>query len=149
MRENDLDNRPMPRDVLVFEDLLGILPNQEAKRRLDKALRKRRWKQAVDCFDINDMMGRKIWDLTWRHGGEVDLVTHLGQEFAEELEKRIDRENIPVSRVWFEAPRSLGRRLVVAPDIRHVYFPNSDHTLIYGSRGKLLRADQYNMLGAM
>jgi hypothetical protein len=149
MKGNDLDNRVQPRDVILFEHLLGILPDNDAMRRANKAIKKRRWREAVDCFDMNDMLVAKIWDLTMRLGWEVDVVTSLGHDFARELEARMTRENIPVSRVWYEESRQLGRRLASAPDIRNVYFADPGLSLVFGSRGKWIMPSQYNLLGSL
>lgn len=149
MKGNDLDNLVVPRDVVVWEGLLGLLPDPKVAAQEEKFRRKGKWKQAVACYEVNEMLARKVWDLVWRFSFELDLLTYHGHQFAVELEERMDNEGMPFRRVWSEQPNILARRLSLQPDIRTVYDPDPAHQFTYGSKGRVLLPEQYNMLGAM
>lgn len=146
MRGNDLDNAIVPRDVLVFEGLLGLLPDEKVARQERKFRSKKRWAEAVGCYEINELLARKMWDMAWRYSLEIDLMTYLGHPFATALEERIDRENLPVRRVWSEEPNILARRLATMPDIRTIYDPYPEHQFLYGGRGRIITPEQAHML---
>jgi hypothetical protein len=150
MRGNDLANVVVPRDVLVFEGLLGLLPDVRT-RAVEAKFRKRgKWKQAVACYEINELLARKVWDLTWRFSFEVDLLTYLGYEFAEALAARMDREAMPFHRVYHEKPELLARTLAIQPDIRNVYDPDPGHQFSFGSKGRIIQPhDAHLLFGAM
>lgn len=150
MRGNDLGNRIVPRDVLVWEGLLGLLPDERTRKQEAKFRSRRKWQQAVDLYQINEIMARKIWDLAWRFDVEVNLLTFLGPEFAEALEARvIDRENLPLRHVWSERPDAFARSLAYQPDLRHVYDPDPAHQFLYGAKGRILSPDQAHLFGAL
>lgn len=153
MKGNDLANRPVPKDVLVFEGLLGVLPSDRIARVEAKFRRKGKWDQAVACYEINELLARKIMDLTWRQTGafiDLELITYLGYEFAVALGHRMDREGMPFSDVWYEDPNILARALSYRPDIRAVYDPDPEHQFRFGGKGRHLAPDTAHIyLGAL
>lgn len=149
MKGNDLDNAVVPRDVLVYEGLLGLLNTQKSVALATKWQKRGRWEKMVACFETNEMLARKIWDVTWRFSYEIDILTYLGDEFAAALTTRIkDQEGLPVRNVWFEDPYLLARRLVFTPNIRFVYDPDPNHQFVYGSKGRVMMPGDIHMLGA-
>lgn len=149
MRANDLDNVVVPRDALVWEGLFGLYPDEKTKRLEARFRAKGKWDNAVDCYTINEMLARKIWDLTWRFNVQIELVTWWGPDFRRALEDRMDRENMPFSRIWSDNPLVLARRLAVMPDLRTIYDPDPEHQFLFGSKGRILSPDQYELLGAL
>lgn len=149
MKGNDLDSHAVPRDVVVFEGLVGLIPDEKIQRAEAKYRAKGKWSEALACYEMNEGIAKKVWDLVWRFSFEIDLLTYLGQGFAEVLEKRMDDEDMPFRKVWFEEPNRLARRLVVSPHIRTIYDPDPAHQFLFGGRGRVLLPEQYNMLGAM
>jgi hypothetical protein len=146
MKGNDLGNVVAPRDMLVFEGLLGIIPDPKVAKQEIKYREKKRWTEAVACYDINELLARKIWDMVWRYSLEIDLVTYHPRGFAKELEERMDRENLPLRRVYSEEPNMLARRLATMPDIRTIYDPVPDHQFLYGGRGRIISPEQAHLL---
>jgi hypothetical protein len=146
VKGNDLANEVVPRDVLVFEGLLGLIPDPKVARMEAKFRAKGKWVEAVSCFEINEMLARKVWDMVWRYSLEIDLLTYHPPGFATELEKRVERENLPFRRVWSEEPNMLARRLSTLVDIRTIYDPFPDHQFLYGGKGRIISPESAHAL---
>lgn len=138
MQGNDLGNQVTPRDALVWEGLLGLLPDVRIVGMEAKYRKKRKWREAVSCYQVNELLARKIWQVTWDTSLRVDLITHLGHDFAEALQERMEQESMPFQHVWHEDPNVLGRSLVLQPDIRTIYTGITDHQFTYGGKGRVL-----------
>jgi hypothetical protein len=150
MQGNDLSNFVVARDVLVFEGLLGLIPDAKVARQEAKFREKKRWAEALACYEINELLARKIWDMVWRYSLEIDLVTYHPPGFAKVLEERMDRENLPLRKVWSEEPNMLARRLATMPDIRTIYDPFPDHQFLYGGKGRIISPEQaHRLFGSM
>lgn len=149
MRGNDLDNQVVPRDILVWEGLLGLLPDEKIEMQEHKLRRKGKWKQAVDLYTMNELMARKVWDLMWRGAVDIELLTHRHRDFAVELEDRMEREGMPFRKVWYQQIEVLDRNIVYQPDIRTIYHPFVDRQFLYGGKGRVLLPDQHYLLGAL
>lgn len=149
MQGGDIGNTVVPRLVIVWENLLGLHTTKAAEAKFLSYMRFKRYKRAVGTFEINEHLARRIWDVTVRMNFSVDLVTHLGgEDFAEALSERIDRENLPLGHVWFEEPNQLARDLAYRIDIAAVFFADPRHLLTYGSKGRLLSAATPDLIGA-
>ncbi len=147
---NDLGNKVLPRDALVFEGLLGILQDPKVAAQATKFAKRGKWREAVACYDMNELLSRKIWDLVFRFDIEIDLLTYVSREFALALEDRMNNEDMPFRRVWFEEPNMLARRLATMPNLRTIYDPDPAHQFLYGGRGRIITPDQAHLLlGAM
>lgn len=151
MQGGDISNEVSPRLVVVFEGLLGILPERRehvaelALRKLGR--RSAQAKRSVNAYEINEPLAHVIWDTVWRYRYSVDVVTYLGEEFAEALTERLDREGLPIGRVWADEPHKLGRRIAHMPDVAAIY--DNEHHLIYGSKGRTLPAAPTTLIGAL
>ena len=137
MLHGDLDNKPSPRLVVVFEGAIGIL-SRENKKHFDKAVSKDRWWDAINCFELNDLTVRKLIDLTWRENFNVNVVTWMGKDAAMAIQELMDEENIPVRGCFASTPTRLARDLSYNPDILAVYDPDPDHRFTFGSKGIVL-----------
>lgn len=144
MERGDISNVTIPRVLLVFEGAVGTLPPGRSKA-FGKAVARKRWDDAVACWELEEMMLRKIWDVTLRKSITVEVVTFLPEPFADMLAARLDEEDVPVHRVWATTPVRLVRRLPYMPDVSRVYDPDSDHVLSYGAKGRYLTSP--NQLG--
>lgn len=147
MQGGDISNEVSPRLLIVFEGLLGILPDSKARAAESVARKARRWKRAVKTYEINEPMARAIWDVTWRYHQSVDVVTYLGDEFADALRDRLDEESLPIGHVMATEHHLLARRLAYAPDIAAVYHANPEHRFTYGSKGYLISPQTPQLLG--
>lgn len=150
MQGNDISNMVVPRLVIVWDNLLGLLPDKSAEAKVSTYLRFHRWKRAANVFVINEPLAQRIWDIVFRLNFSVDVVTYTGgEEFADALEERIGRENLPVGHVWFEDPMQLARSLAYRPDIACVFDPNPHHQFTFGSKGRIVSASAPDIIGAM
>ncbi|MDX3260716.1 hypothetical protein PV336_15965 [Streptomyces sp. MI02-2A] len=151
MEHGDISNEVVPRLLIAFEGMLGILPEKHesavefALRRFGR--RQRTAQRSVDAYEINDALARVIWDTTWRHRYSVDVVTYLGEDAVAPLEARLDVEGLPIGRVWSTTPERLARRLPYMPDVAAVF--DNDHHLIFGSKGRMLPAAPTTLIGAL
>jgi hypothetical protein len=145
MRHGDLDNTPVPRLVIVFENAVGYLPDDRRDRWAElKAARD--WDGMAGLFELDPMLLRKITDLTYRFSVAVDVVVYCGPEpLAEAVARRLDRENVPVRIVFSSTPERMSRRTSYEPDIMAVYDANPGHQLAYGRKGRYL--EDYRQLG--
>jgi hypothetical protein len=83
------------------------------------------------------MVRRILW-LFHKKDVHIEIVTYLGDEFAEALADWLDDEQVPVSRVWSTTPERLARGIAYMPDLHTVYDPEASRWLSYGSKGKYL-----------
>lgn len=135
MQGGDLSNTPVPRIIIVFENALGYLP-EDQRDRWRELSRASQWDDVARLFVLDQMMLRKITDLSWRHSVNVDVVTYCGPEaFADALARLLDRENVPVRIVFASQPERLARATSFEPDIMCVYDANPEHALVYGRKG--------------
>lgn len=137
MERGDLDNRLPPRWLFVFEGVIGRVP-AERQREYRLAMRWSRWKRAANCYELEPHVRKVIWDLVWRRDFRFDVVTFLGEEFAEALEKRLARESLPFSNLWSVTATSLAERLAFMPDVMYVVHGDTQRLLTYGNRGLLV-----------
>jgi hypothetical protein len=152
MQNGDISNEVVPRLVIAYEGMLGLLPEKPDRYVTELVARKfgrraRMAQRTVDAYEINDALARVIWDTTWRHRYTVDVVTYLGEDAVAPLEARLDVEGLPIGRVWATTPDRLARRLPYMPDVAAV-FDNENH-LLYGSKGRMLPAVPTTLIGAM
>ena len=128
--------------MLVFEGLLGVIPDEKVVRQEARFRAKKKWADALACYETNELLARKIWDMVWRYSLEIDLITYHPLGFAKVLEERMDRESLPVRRVYAEEPNLLARRLSTMPYLRTIYDPFPDHQFLYGSKGRIITPEQ-------
>lgn len=137
VKHGDLSNKPSPRIVVVFEGAVGII-DQGSQKTFDRLSKRGRWIQAMKCYALQEIMLRKLLDLTYRENFNVQIVTWLGEEAASAIKQIMDEENIPVLGVFASTPSRLSRDLAYNPDIMAVYDPDPDHRFTYGSKGVVL-----------
>ncbi len=145
MRGGDLGNTPVPRIVIVFENAIGYLPN-DRRAEWRKLAKRGRWDDVATLFDLDQLMLRKISDLTFRHDVSVDVVTYCGPSgFARALERLFERENVPVRIVQATTPERMARRTSFEHDIVTIFDANIEHGMVYGPKGVILT--DYRQLG--
>jgi hypothetical protein len=135
MLNGDLDNKVSPRLLLVFEGALGIKTDGPG---FDRAVRKHRWAQVMDCWELNELMARRLLWLYYNRDVNYEIVTFLGDDFARELSLWINDVGLPVHRVWATTPDKLGRTIAYMPDLACVYDPEPTRWLMYGGKGRFL-----------
>ena len=123
---------------MVWEGLLGLLPDVKVQAIEAKFRKRKKWDEAVSCYEVNELLARKVWDITWRGFLQLDLITFLGNDFAKALESRMERENMPFSRVWATEPNVLARSIALQPDIRTIYVADPAQQFTFGGKGQVL-----------
>lgn len=150
MQGGDISNQVVARIVIVWDNLLGVLPSKPAEAKFSTYMRLKRWKRAVGLYEINELLARQIWDLTWRYDYSVDVVTFLGgDDFAEAVEARLDREGLPIGHVWYEPADSLARSLAYRPTVACVIHANPHHQFTFGSKGRILDPSSPSLVGVI
>lgn len=119
--------------MFVFENLVAFC-QQPAQERV--ACRLRRWKTAVNMWELDGLAVKHLWDLQWRYNYRLDCVTFKSEQFAEALRDKFDRNYIPFSNVFSETVYGLSRRLSSMPDVVRVFDPDPNRMLTWGSKGK-------------
>lgn len=147
MRGGDLSNEVVPRAVLVFEGALGFIDRND-QRAFGRAIRRKRWDDAAECWQLFDLMVTRIWYVATRLSVTLDVVTFAGPpEFGEALERRLqDAEELPVHRVWATTVELLCRKIAYMPDLAVIYDPEPSRQFTWGAKGRILT--DINQLGA-
>jgi hypothetical protein len=144
----DLSNELVPRLVLVFEHLVGIVPGNLMRIRYDSWVRTRRWKRAVEEMVVNEPLARQMWHVTWQLHYELEVVTYLDPKAVEHIEHWIDNQDLPVHRVWYAEPNKLARKIATMPDLGAIFDPDPAHQLTYGKKGRIINPAQPDILRA-
>lgn len=131
MRNGDLSNKVEPRCLLIFENALGYITDNKVWK---KQHAKSRY-NLEKCWELNDLVCRRLLWLFHRTDLRVELVTFLGDSFAESLGDWLDTEGIPVSAVWSTTIPQLARNIAYMPDLLMVYDPEPTRWLTWGSKG--------------
>jgi hypothetical protein len=129
----DLSNELVPRLVLVFEHLVGVVPNSLEQVKFSGFVRTRRWKRAVNVLVVNDLL---------------EVVTFLHPDAVEPIADWIDREDLPVHRVWNTDPNKLARKIATMPDLAAIFDPDPAHQLTFGRKGRIINPAQPDILRA-
>jgi hypothetical protein len=148
MRNNDLDDTPVPRILLVFEGALGFL-DAENDAKFQKFMGSKYYDQAADLFEVNDLMSSQIMSVARYQSFTMDLITYLGDaEWALALADRLKDEDLPMRRVVAIRPDVLARKLPTMPDVVRVYDPWPEHNGLFSPTvGRYItRADQFGRL---
>jgi hypothetical protein len=137
MEKGNLSNEVTPKILLVFEGAVGWLP-EDRRKTYDKLVRKGQWLYAAYEWELNDLMLRKIWDVMFRRGQDIEIITYISQEFADAIAYRLDEEDVPVRKVWSTTPAILSRKIALMPDVAVIFDPDPEHQFTYGGKGRVL-----------
>lgn len=148
MRGGDLSNEVVPRVVCVFEGSLGFI-DRKGQREFDRAIRRKRWDDAAECWQLFDLMAARIWYVAARLSVTLDVVTFAGPpEFGEALERRLqDVEELPIHHVWATTVELLSRKIAYMPDLAVIYDPDASRQFTWGGKGRVLT--DVNQLGGL
>jgi hypothetical protein len=149
VKHGDISNDVAPSIVIVWENLLGLLPSPADRAKESAARRMRRWKSAVNAYTLNEVLAKHMWDLTWRANKTLDVLTYLGDDFREALEDRIDRENLPVRHVYGYSPAQLAREIAYMRDLEAIFDPDPSRRFTYGGKGRIIDPHLPDFYGAM
>ncbi len=137
MQGNDLGNEVVPRILLVWEGLVAVPPIKfSLKSRVFRGLGNET--HLVDQYQPNDLVCRKIWDITWRHDIRIEVVTWLGESYVDSITEWIANEDLPIPKVSHYDPQLLSRKISFMPQIAAIYDPDPSHQFLFGSRGRVV-----------
>lgn len=148
MQGGDISNEVSPRLLVVWENLIGLLPTKADEAKASTYLRFKRYKRAINVFELNEMAAARIWDVTWRMRYSVDVVTWLPEECVDPIQEWIDKYDLPVGHVTNDTPQNLSRRLAYMPQVAAVYSPDDHHQFTFGSKGRIISPMKPNFIGA-
>lgn len=130
-----------------FEGALGFIPKDKTLVFNTEASRGD-WHRAWQCWDIHDLMARKIWDVVTRKSLQIEIVTYVGDgsdDCREGMEYLIDEHNIPASVSMEADAQTMARELSYRPDVIRIYDASPETAFAYGRKGVLLK--DINMFG--
>jgi hypothetical protein len=148
MQDGDLANDLVPRFVLVFEHLVGVVPGSLMRVRYESWVRTKRWKRAVNEMVVNDLLAKQMWHVTWHLNYQLEVVTYLHADAVEPVQQWVDDQDLPVHRVWYAAPNKLARKIATMPDLAVIFDPDPAHQLTYGRKGRIINPAQPDLLKA-
>jgi hypothetical protein len=147
MLKGELSNQVLPRVYIVFEGLVGILP--DAKHKALEALHRKRkhWDKAVNQYTLNEPTKQGVRDLYWRHNFRVDVLTFHGPDFADAVRDRLDQKNILLGDVVAYDEGELMYELTYDRSILAVLDPAPERMLRWGSKGRYTSPEDLNLMG--
>lgn len=147
MRRGELSNEVLPRVYIVFEGLVGILPDTKARALEALARKRKKYKEAVDQYQLNLPTSGGLRDLYWRHRFRVDVVTFIDPKFVEPIRTKLDSRNVLFGDVhYYPSPVDLAMELPYDPAILGVLDGDASRSLTYGAKGKYCPHHQLDLL---
>ena len=153
MFANDLDNTPVDRVIVIWDDLLGVRPKAEAEisapdpsdvpafELLRKALIKLRSINASHArWRINPLAEAACNHLNWAADVGVEIVT-FDTEGQDEIERLLADSQVPYQDFYATTSEDLARNTAWRIDVQRIYTPNPEHRFRYGARTRVVSAD--------
>jgi len=122
-----------PRLLFLFEGLIATVPSENSRRHA-RAMKKGRWDEVIDCYVTDSRMMARLWDLSWRYGYAVDLITFLPKEAEKPLKERSDAERWPFGWVTSVNPEYLSRQVANDPTVARIYVGNERDGVWFGGK---------------
>lgn len=140
MIKGNISNVVQPRVLLVFEGALGFISG-DAVKEFNLLASEGMWGEAWDQWEVNDLMARKIWDVTQRQSVNVALVTYISDNevAAVGLQEWADEARLPIRECIATRTAEFARALSYMPDVACVYDASANTCSVLGSKGRLLR----------
>lgn len=148
MQGGDISGDLVPRIVLVFEHLVGVLPTASQGAQFSAYRRIRSWKRAVRLFQVNDLLAKQMWHVTWHLHHQLEVVTFLHDDAVQPISDWIDEHDLPVHRVWYSEPNKLARKIATMPDLAAIFDPDPAHQLTFGRLGRIINPAAPDILRA-
>lgn len=146
MQKGELSNAVTPRVYIVFENLIGLLPNAKDRTAELLARKRKKWKQAADYYQLNVKTSQGIRDLYWRQRFTVDVITFIDPGFVSALRDKLDSRNLFFGEVHYYDEDLLMTDVTYDPGIIAVLDPDPRRALRLGSKGRHCTAEQFNLI---
>jgi hypothetical protein len=141
LQRGDLSNAPVPRILVIYDNLLAKVPEHKEK---NLALAKLRNDPAgmFTCYEIDQMAAGQLLRICLRDNVNVTVVTWMDDPASQYISDELEYYGIPVRNVIRDTPYLLAQRLSFNPDVTCVYDPDPEHVLLFGSKGYLVTRPQ-------
>jgi hypothetical protein len=146
MRKGELSSETLPRIYVVFENLIGLLPNTKDRLAEQLARKRKKWEQAADYYQLNIKTSQGIRDLYWRQRFRVDVITFIDPAFVSAIRDKLDSRNLLFGDVHYYDTELLLADLTYDPAIISVLDPEPKRYLTWGSKGRYCSSDQFNLI---
>lgn len=147
MKKGELSNTVLPRVYIVFEGLVGIIPDTKSKALEALARKRKQWDKAVNQYVLNEPTKQGARDLYWRYNFRIDILTFHGADFADAVRNKLDQKNLLFGDVVAYEEQELMYELTYDRSILAVLDPAEERMLRWGSKGKYCTPDQLNLMG--
>lgn len=147
MMKGELSTSVLPRIYIVFEGLVGIIPDTKS-RALEALHRKRKdWRKAANQYVLNEPTKQGLRDAYFRYNFRVDVLTFYGSDFADAVRDRLDQKSLLFGDVVAYDQGELLHELTYDRSIMAVLDPAPERMLTWGSKGRHCTPDQLNLMG--
>lgn len=146
MHKGELSNSVLPRIYIVFEGLVGIIPDTKS-RALEALYRKRRdWTKAVNQYTLNEPTKQGLRDTYFRYNFRVDVLTFHGADFADAVRAKLDSKSLLFGDVVAYDQDELLHELTYDRSILAVLDPAPERMLTWGGKGRHCTPTQLNLM---
>lgn len=147
MMKGELSTSVLPRVYIVFEGLVGVIPDTKSKALEALARKRKQWDKAVNQYILSEPTKQGTRDLYWRYQFRVDILTFYGADFADAVRNKLDQKNLLFGDVVAYDQQELLYELTYDRSILAVLDPAPERMLTWGSKGRLVSPDQLNLMG--
>ena len=149
MLKGELSSETLPRVYVVFENLIGLLPNAKDRTAELLARKRKKWEQAIDYYQLNIKTSQGLRDLYWRQHFRVDVITFIDPGFVSAIRDKLNSRNLLFGDVHYYDTELLLADLTYDPAILAVLDPDPKHVLLWGSKGRYCSSDQFNLINLL
>ena len=146
MKKGELSSETLPRVYIVFEGLIGLLPNTKDRTAELLARKRKKWTQAADYYQLNIKTSQGIRDLYWRQRFRVDVITFIDPGFVSAIRDKLDSRSLLFGDVHYYDTEMLLADLTYDPAIIGVLDPDPKRTLTWGSKSRYCTPEQFNLI---
>lgn len=146
MRKGELSNEVLPRIYIVFEGLVGVLPDTKSKALEALARKRKQWDKAVGHYVLNEPTKQGLRDVYFRYNFRVDVLTFHGQGFADAVVDKLNSKNLLFGGVQAYDEGELLHDLTYDRSILAVLDPDPSRMLRWGSKGKYCTPEQLDLM---
>jgi hypothetical protein len=144
LRRGELSNQVLPRVYVVFENLIGVLPDTKTRALEAVARKRKKWQQAVDYYELSVKTTQGIRDLH-RRDIRIDVITFVDPNFVDPIRNKLDSRNMFFGGIHYFTVESLLDDLKYDPSILRVFDPDPKHVLTWGSKGRTVTPMDLNL----
>lgn len=149
MLKGELSSETLPRVYVVFENLIGLLPNTKDRAAELLARKRKKWEQAIDYYQLNIKTSQGLRDLYWRQHFRVDVITFIDPGFVSAIRDKLNSRNLLFGDVHYYDIELLLADLTYDPAILAVLDPDPKHVLLWGSKGRYCDSTQFNLINLL